>query len=105
MLRAAIGVAILLVAVCAGLSLKYYRSREVISTTEWVRLMRKNDLRFDRATRAIGQVPSVLSPAKCGDGPFSSALWTGCDHHPTWPHRCASCSQRASRWRQPPMCV
>jgi hypothetical protein len=52
MVRIAIGVAILLVPVCAGLYVKFYRSREVISTTEWVRLMRKNDLRFDRATRA-----------------------------------------------------
>ena len=52
MVRAAIGVAILLVPVCAGLYVKYYRSREVISTTEWVRLMRKNDLRFDHATKA-----------------------------------------------------
>ena len=52
MVRAAIGVAILLVPVCVGLYFKHHRSREVISTTEWVRLMRKNDLRFDRATKA-----------------------------------------------------
>jgi hypothetical protein len=52
MMRAAICVAILLVPVCAGLYVKYYRPREVLSTTEWVRLMRKNDLQFDRATRA-----------------------------------------------------
>ena len=52
MVYAAIGVAILLVILCAGLYVNYDRSRAVISTTEWVRLMRKNDLQFDRATRA-----------------------------------------------------
>jgi hypothetical protein len=52
MVRTAIGVAILLVPVCAWVYVKYYRPREVISTTEWVRLMRKNDLRFDHAKTA-----------------------------------------------------
>jgi hypothetical protein len=52
MVRLSIGVLILLVPVCAGLYVKYYRPPEVISTTEWIRLMRKNDLRFDRATKA-----------------------------------------------------
>jgi hypothetical protein len=52
MVHAAIGVAILLVPVCVGLYFKHHRSRNVVSTTEWVRLMRKNDLRFDRATKA-----------------------------------------------------
>jgi hypothetical protein len=52
MVRAAIGVAILLVPVCVGLYFKRHRSNDVVSTTEWVRLMRKNDSRIDRATRA-----------------------------------------------------
>ena len=51
MVRAAIGVAILLVPVCVVLYFKRYRSSDVVSTTEWVRLMRENDSRIDRATR------------------------------------------------------
>jgi hypothetical protein len=54
MVLAAIAVAVLLVLValfCAGLYLSYRRSR-AISTAEWVKLMRENDLQFDRAARA-----------------------------------------------------
>jgi hypothetical protein len=52
---AAIGVAILAVLLCAGLYLRHNRSRAVISTTEWVRLMRKNDIQYDRTTNAKGR--------------------------------------------------
>ena len=52
MVRVAIGVAILLIPVCAGLYAKYHRPSGVVSTTEWVRLMRKNNVQFDRATKA-----------------------------------------------------
>jgi hypothetical protein len=51
MVRGAIGVAILLVPVCVGLYFKHHRSRDVVSTTEWVRLMRKNDIQYDRAKK------------------------------------------------------
>jgi hypothetical protein len=52
MVHAAIGVAILLIPVCAGLYTKYLRRSGMVSTTEWVRLMRKNNVQFDRATKA-----------------------------------------------------
>jgi len=54
MVHAAIAVVVLLVLValvCAGLYFSY-RPRGAISTTEWVKLMRENDLQFDRAARA-----------------------------------------------------
>lgn len=38
----------------AGLYAKYDQSRAVISTSEWVRLMRKNNIRYDRTTRTKG---------------------------------------------------
>ena len=52
MLYVVIGVLLLLVLAGAGLYIKYDQSRAVISTSEWVRLMRKNDMRNDRATKA-----------------------------------------------------
>ena len=51
-LNIAIGVLLLLVLTGAGLYVRYDQSRAVISTSEWVRLMRKNDMRNDRATKA-----------------------------------------------------
>jgi hypothetical protein len=55
MINAYISIAAL-VLVCAGLYSIYARRRAFISTTEWVKLMRENDLRFDRAarSRAVG---------------------------------------------------
>jgi hypothetical protein len=47
-----IGAAILFTLLCVGFYVRRDRSRAVISTTEWVRLMRKNDIRYDRATNA-----------------------------------------------------
>ena len=61
MVHTAIAVAVLFVLVAlvrAGLHFLYPRRRAVISTTEWVKLMRKNDLRFDRAARARAVKPS-----------------------------------------------
>jgi hypothetical protein len=55
MVYAAIAVAVLLMLValvCAGLYVSHRWRRTVISTTEWVNLMRENDLQFDRAARA-----------------------------------------------------
>jgi hypothetical protein len=52
MLYVVIGVLLLLVLAGAGLYVRYDQSRAVISTSEWVRLMRKNDMRNDRATKA-----------------------------------------------------
>ncbi len=49
---AAIGVAILLVVLCAAVYVSRVRSRAVISTTEWVRLMRKNNIKYDEAANA-----------------------------------------------------
>ena len=49
---AAIGVAFLFVLLCASLYLRQDRSRAVISTTEWIRLMRKNDVQYDQARNA-----------------------------------------------------
>ena len=49
---AAIGIAILFVLLCVGLYVRYDRSSAVISTTEWVRLMRKNDIKYGRAKSA-----------------------------------------------------
>ena len=51
MLYVAFGVLMLLVLAGAGLYVKYDQSRAVISTSEWVRLMRKNNIRYDRAAR------------------------------------------------------
>ena len=51
MLYVAFGVLMLLVLAGAGLYVKYDQSRAVISTSEWVRLMRKNNIRYDRGTR------------------------------------------------------
>jgi hypothetical protein len=49
---AAIGVAMLFVLLWAGVQVMRDRSRAVISTTEWVRLMRKNNIKYDQATNA-----------------------------------------------------
>jgi hypothetical protein len=49
---ASVGVAFLFAILCAGLYVRQDRSRAVISTTEWVRLMRKNDVQHDRAASA-----------------------------------------------------
>jgi hypothetical protein len=49
---AAIGVAILFVLLWAGVQVMRDRSRAVISTTEWVRLMRKNNIKYDQAKNA-----------------------------------------------------
>ena len=49
---AVIGVAILFVLLWAGVHVMHDRSRAVISTTEWVRLMRKNNIKYDRAKNA-----------------------------------------------------
>jgi hypothetical protein len=49
---AAIGVLILFALLCARLYVRHDRSCAFISTTEWVRLMRKNDIQYDRATNA-----------------------------------------------------
>lgn len=51
MLYIAIGVLLLLVLAGAGLYVRRDQSRAVVSTSEWVRLMRKNDMRNDRATK------------------------------------------------------
>ena len=51
MLYIAIGVLLLLALAGAGLYVRRDQSRAVISTSEWVRLMRKNDMRNDRATK------------------------------------------------------
>ena len=52
MLYVAIGVLLLLVLAGAGLYVRRDQSRAVISTSEWVRLMRKNDMRNDRVMKA-----------------------------------------------------
>jgi uncharacterized membrane protein len=49
---AAIGVALLCALLGTILYVRRDRSRAVISTTEWVRLMRINDVQFNRATNA-----------------------------------------------------
>ncbi len=50
MLYTAIGVGVLLVLVPAGLYLRRHsRSRQNLSTTEWVKLMRENDLKIAAA--------------------------------------------------------
>ena len=49
---AAIVVAISIVILCIGFYNRRDRDRGGISTTEWIRLMRKNDIRYDRATNA-----------------------------------------------------
>jgi hypothetical protein len=55
---AAIGVLILFALLCARLYVRHDRSRVAISTTEWVRLMRKNDILYDRETKARPGKPS-----------------------------------------------
>ena len=52
MLYVAIGVLLLLVLAGAGLYVRRDQSRAVISNSEWVILMRKNDMRNDRAMKA-----------------------------------------------------
>jgi hypothetical protein len=64
MVHAAIAVAVLLVFVAlisAGLYFSYPRRGPVISTTEWVKLMRENDLKLDRAAKARA---SKLRPSR-----------------------------------------
>jgi hypothetical protein len=67
---ATIGVAILVVLLCACLYVRHDRSRAVISTTEWIRLMRKNDIQNDRATNAKARdskpKPSKIPPVGKG---------------------------------------
>lgn len=55
MVHADTAIAVLLVFValiCAVLYFRYTHDGPVISTTEWVKLMRANDLQFARAARA-----------------------------------------------------
>ena len=67
----AIAVAVLLVLVvlvCTGLYFSYSKRRAFISTTEWVKLMRENDLQFNRAARAAKSARTAKShPPKPGD--------------------------------------
>jgi hypothetical protein len=52
MLITVIGVGSLIVLVIVGLYLrKYSRSHQVLSTTDWVKLMRENDARIDSRTK------------------------------------------------------
>ena len=56
-MHVALGVLILLVLAGTGLYVKYDQSRAVISTSEWVKLMRKNDIPFARAKKARAAKP------------------------------------------------
>jgi hypothetical protein len=53
MLLSAIGIGILLLMlVCTAMfSRQYSRSRKILSTSEWVKLMRENDIRADAKSR------------------------------------------------------
>ena len=52
MLYIAFGVLLFLALAGAGLYVRRDQSRAVISTSEWARLMRKNDMRNNRSTKA-----------------------------------------------------
>ena len=57
MVYVALGVLMLFMLAGAGFYVRYDRSRAVISTSEWVRLMRKNDIQFARAKKARATKP------------------------------------------------
>jgi hypothetical protein len=48
MLFEIIGIGVL---ICAGLLFKKFRSRQTVSTSEWVKLMRENEHRIEAARR------------------------------------------------------
>ena len=50
-LYSAIGVGMILALVCASMYyFRYSRSRRIVSITDWVKLMRENDLKIERTS-------------------------------------------------------